>query len=113
MLRDLEALGGRDFLVGIAQDFIGDADSLLLSLQAAAEAADMTLFQAEAHALSSAAANLGAEGVQAMCRQMRLLDLSDRVGQAAQLQALAVELERVKRVLRAECLPPSGTNARR
>src|ERR1700749_5362745 len=32
MLRDLEALGGRDFLVGIAQAFIGDADSLLLSL---------------------------------------------------------------------------------
>jgi two-component system sensor histidine kinase RpfC len=113
MLRDLEALGGRDFLVGIAQDFIGDADSLLLSLRAAAEASDMSLFQAEAHALSSAAANLGAEGVQAMCRQMRQLDLSDRVGQAAQLQALAVELERVKRVLRAECLPPSGTNLRR
>jgi two-component system sensor histidine kinase RpfC len=103
MLKDLEALGGPNFVAGIAQDFITDAADLLISLRAAADSGDTAVFQAEAHALSSAAANIGAEGVLTMCRQFRKLSLSDRARCQAELRHLAEELDRVARVLREEC----------
>jgi two-component system sensor histidine kinase RpfC len=103
MLKDLEALGGPSFVAGIAQDFITDAADLLISLRAAADSGDTAVFQAEAHALSSAAANIGAEGVLTMCRQFRKLSLSDRARCQAELRSLAEELDRVARFLREEC----------
>jgi two-component system sensor histidine kinase RpfC len=103
MLKDLEALGGPSFVAGIAQDFITDAADLLISLRAAADSGDTAVFQAEAHALSSAAANIGAEGVLTMCRQFRKLSLSDRARCQVELRFLAEELDRVARVLREEC----------
>jgi two-component system sensor histidine kinase RpfC len=103
MLKDLEALGGPSFVAGIAQDFITDASDLLISLRAAADAGDAAVFQGEAHALSSAAANIGAEGVLTICRQFRRLSLSDRARCQAELRGLAVELDRVCHVLREEC----------
>jgi two-component system sensor histidine kinase RpfC len=103
MLKDLEALGGPNFVAGIAQDFMTDAADLLISLRAAADSGDTAVFQAEAHALSSAAANIGAEGVLTMCRQFRKLSLSDRARCQAELRNLADELDRVARVLREEC----------
>jgi two-component system, sensor histidine kinase RpfC len=103
MLQSLEALGGPDFLASIAQDFMADADSLMVSLQAAGQAGDTSLFHAEAHALSSAAANIGAHGVLTMCRQLRHVSLADRPARQAALQSLDEELTRVKRVLQTEC----------
>jgi two-component system sensor histidine kinase RpfC len=103
MLKDLEALGGPDFVAGIAQDFIIDAADLLVAMRAAAEAGDTALFQAEAHGLSSTAANIGADGVLAMCRQFRQLTLSDRARVQDELRRLSLELDRVTRTLRNEC----------
>jgi two-component system sensor histidine kinase RpfC len=103
MLKDLEALGGADFVAGIAQDFIIDASDLLIAMRAAAEIGDTVLFQSEAHGLSSTAANIGAEGVLAMCRQFRKLSLSDRAGVQAELRSLSLELDRVAFMLREEC----------
>ena len=100
MLKDLENLGGAEFAAELARDFIADAESLLLTLRAAALVGDTALFQAEAHALSSAAANIGAEEVVRLCRRFRKLVLAD--GQATQkaLAELEAELGRAAYALR-------------
>jgi two-component system sensor histidine kinase RpfC len=102
MLADLEALGGADFVAGLAQDFITDASDLLIALRAAAQAQETAIFQTEAHALSSAAANLGAEGTLALCREFRALVLTDRAQVQAALRRLGMELDDVTRFLRRE-----------
>lgn len=100
MLKDLESLGGASFAAELAREFVADADSLLLSLRAAGAVGDTVLFQSEAHALSSAAANIGAEEVVRLCRRFRQLALTD--GQATQkaLAELEAELGRVADALR-------------
>jgi two-component system sensor histidine kinase RpfC len=102
LLRDLEMLGGPEFAASLAQEFIADAASLLLSLRAAANAGDVVLFQSEAHALSSAAANIGAEAVQSECRDFRRLSLSDRREWQAAIKRLADEIDRVAAALSRE-----------
>lgn len=101
MLKDLENLGGTAFAAELAHDFIADAESLLLTLRAAASVGDTALFQAEAHALSSAAANIGAEAVVRLCRGFRQLTLADGQGTQAALAELEAELRRVADALRA------------
>lgn len=108
VLKELEQLGGLEFTTELAQEFIADAESLLLSLRVAARAGDSVLFQAEAHALSSAAANIGAEGVCAICRQFRRLGLSDQTECQRELRQLADEVDRVAEALRAEYVRPSA-----
>ena len=113
MLKDLEALGGEEFVASLARDFIADGSDLLVALRAAADVGDTATFQGEAHALSSAAANIGAEVVLTLCRDFRGLSLSDRARSQAALRRLDKELERVRQSLLHECpqlndLPPSG-----
>jgi two-component system sensor histidine kinase RpfC len=106
VLKELEQLGGLAFTTELAQEFIADAEALLLSLRVAARAGDSVLFQAEAHALSSAAANIGAEAVCAICRQFRRLGLSDQTQCQRELRHLADEVDRVAQALRAEYVRP-------
>jgi two-component system sensor histidine kinase RpfC len=103
MLQSLVALGGPDFLASIAEEFLKEAESLTVALASAAEMGDTTLFQAEAHALTSAAGNIGAQGVVAMCRQFRQLNIGDRAARQAALLGLNEEMIRVKRALEIEC----------
>ncbi|MCB8880344.1 response regulator [Acidisoma cellulosilytica] len=102
MLRELELLGGAVFATELAHEFIADAEALMLSLRVAARAGDGVLFQAEAHALSSAAANIGAEAVHALCRQFRRLNLADQAECQRALLNLAQEVDRVAEALRAK-----------
>ena len=102
MLTELELLGGATFAAELAQEFIADADALLLSLRVAARAGDTVLFQAEAHALSSASANIGAEAVHALCRQFRRLDLGDQIECQREMLNLTQEVGRVAAALRAK-----------
>ncbi|HTH99870.1 MAG TPA: ATP-binding protein [Acidisoma sp.] len=100
MLKDLESLGGAEFAAELARDFIAEAESLLLTLRAAALVGDTVLFQAEAHALSSAAANIGAEEVGRLCRRFRQLALADGRATQKALAELEAELGRVADALR-------------
>ncbi|MCB8874698.1 sensor histidine kinase [Acidisoma silvae] len=108
MLKELEQLGGTAFAAELAQEFIADAESLLLSLRVAARAGDSVLFQAEAHALSSAAANIGAEAVNATCRRFRRLDLADQMECHREVMVLTQEVGRVAEALRAKYEVPTG-----
>ncbi len=62
VLRDLEKLGGEDFVESVVAQFIADASRLLPELSACAEAEDTSLFRDHIHALRSCAGNVGAVG---------------------------------------------------
>ncbi len=97
MLASLEALGGGDFVVGLVQDFLRDAEASLRALEAAAGAGDVSRFRAEAHALRSSAANIGAKAVWGACRAAETLPAPEVRG-AGPRQAGAVrsEIDRVR-----------------
>jgi len=99
MLKDLESLGGIPFAAELARDFLAESDGLILSLRAVAATRDTALFQAEAHALSSAAVNIGAEEVGRLCRGLRGLSLADEPATRAALSELEAALGRVASAL--------------
>lgn len=96
-LADLDALGGPDFVHSVIIEFLEDADGLLADLARAADAKDSVAFRAKAHALGSAAANVGARGVSELCRSaqgMKPADLAD--AGLALVQGLKSEVARAR-----------------
>jgi two-component system sensor histidine kinase RpfC len=100
VLKDLEMLGGLEFMAQIAQQFMQDASGLLVALRRAAELGETAAFQAQAHALSGLAANIGADAVLAICAKFGTLNLSDRSSCQVEMLSLKIELERVQQTLR-------------
>ena len=62
-LRMLEELAGQQFLSGIIDDFLQEADDTVRSLVEAASEADLLRFRAAAHALLNGAENVGARSL--------------------------------------------------
>ncbi|WP_181705034.1 sensor histidine kinase [Chthonobacter rhizosphaerae] len=73
-LDDLERLGGPEFVADLAREFIREADRLVGDLGDAVARDDVYAFRALAHALRSAAANVGAEGIFELCLSWREMD---------------------------------------
>ena len=73
VMAELELLGGRDFAADLLEGFINEAHALGLQITQAAAADDMLSFRNGAHALRSAAANVGAVAVHDLCGQCRSL----------------------------------------
>ncbi|GAA0569920.1 ATP-binding protein [Craurococcus roseus] len=97
VLANLEALGGADFLAGLVQDFLRDGEQSLRAMEAAAAAGDVSGFRAEAHALRSSAANIGAKGVWGVCRAAEALPAAEvRAAGPGQVVAVRSELGRVR-----------------
>jgi two-component system sensor histidine kinase RpfC len=93
----LESLGGGDFLAGLVQDFLRDAEESLRALEAAAGRGDVSRFRAEAHALRSSAANIGAKSVWSACRAAETLPAAElRHAGPQKADAVKSELERVR-----------------
>jgi two-component system sensor histidine kinase RpfC len=104
MLRELEALGGREFLSNLIDEFFADADQLALELQEAALAADSYRFRIEAHGLQSAAANVGAKAVHKLCIEWRKITDAELARNGKdQVEHLKQELIRAHRVLLEYC----------
>ena len=70
-LKDLETIGGRDFVAELVTQFNVDAATLVRELAAAAAEHNVEGFRELAHALRSGAANIGAHGVYEMCLAWR------------------------------------------
>lgn len=103
----LRELGGDDFLDGLICDFLADAGRLQTMLVEAARSGDMAALGAEAHALYSAAGNMGAEPVRQICRALQALSRADVAGPGQHLlRDLAGELARVTKAL--ESLRPGA-----
>ena len=91
----LRSLGGDQFLDALIHDFLDDAGRIHAALQAAARTSDMSVVAAEAHALYSAAGNMGAEPVRQICRALQSLTQADMAGPGmGLLRDLTAELER-------------------
>ena len=73
VMAELELLGGRDFTADLLDGFIVEARVLGMQIRQAAAADDMLSFRNGAHALRSAAANVGANSIHDLCGQCRTL----------------------------------------
>ena len=99
-LAQLRELGGDDFLGDLIGDFLADVGRLRASLAEAIRSGDIAVVAAEAHALYSAAGNMGAEPTRQICRALQGLSCVDKTGRGQELlDALAAELARVARAL--------------
>jgi two-component system sensor histidine kinase RpfC len=96
----LEALGGNDFLVELIDDFLADIETVAEDMRISVQKGDAVLFRANAHALRSATANIGARGLSDLCQDWQGISGPDlaRNGQA-HLRRLAAEMERLRPVL--------------
>jgi two-component system, sensor histidine kinase RpfC len=99
---DLKSLGGSAFLDELAAEFLADGKKLLGDLQAAVSARDAHLFRERAHALRSAAGNIGAQNIYDMCLAWRQMDEVELAGEGGRhVDKLSAELDRVRAVLAA------------
>ena len=73
VMAELELLGGRDFAADLLEGFVVEARALGTQIRQAAAADDMLSFRNGAHALRSAAANVGANLIHDLCGQCRNL----------------------------------------
>ena len=92
-----------DFLARLIEDFIIDAEQLIVELEAGAVAADAITFRDRAHALRSSAAHIGATALFELCLGWRGIGPAELAARgpdyAAQLRS---EFERLRRALLAE-----------
>ncbi|WP_373235726.1 ATP-binding protein [Cohaesibacter celericrescens] len=82
-LKDLTDLGGQEFVVGLAHQFSEDGIATLKRLSSAVNECNDSEFRDEAHALRSAAANVGAQAVFDLClswRDMSAAELHEEGG---------------------------------
>jgi two-component system sensor histidine kinase RpfC len=100
VLGELEALGGKPFLTELIREFVNDAEVLVQSIAAAAEAVDVRVFRDQAHALRSGAANIGAKGLYDLCLQWRQISEGElQLDGRRHADRLSAELERVRDAL--------------
>jgi two-component system sensor histidine kinase RpfC len=79
VLKDLEQLGGRQFVEEIVSQFVSDANRIFPELAASIRAADVQASRDLLHALRSCAANVGARAIFELCLAWRAIDLDELV----------------------------------
>jgi two-component system sensor histidine kinase RpfC len=100
VLKELEALGGKEFLYDVSREFVHDAAILVESLAAAVDKEDVALFRDRAHALRSGAANIGAKALYDLCLQWRQITGPEIHENGARcMERLRGELEKVRNAL--------------
>lgn len=73
-LDDLKELGGPDFVREVVDGFVSDTDTALNALSELCGSSDLEGFRSQAHALRSGAANVGAQGIFAICSKLESID---------------------------------------
>jgi two-component system sensor histidine kinase RpfC len=106
---DLMALGGVDFVEEVVGEFVRDAALVLDELATAAMTQDVAAFREHAHALRSAAANIGAQRIFALCLAWRQMDLHHLTADGEHcLRRLEDEFEAVNAAIAAGALREPG-----
>jgi two-component system sensor histidine kinase RpfC len=97
---ELEALGGRTFVVELTKEFLRDAGTLTRTLADATKHGNVQMFRDAAHALRSASANIGATGLYDLCLQWRRITSAELSQNGSRnVERLTAELERTRRTL--------------
>jgi len=100
MLKELERLGGQEFVDDLVEGFLEDAAKVLEELETAWESRDAVLFRARAHAVCSGASNIGARRINELCRPWSVLRDSEIMENGgAYVVQLANELGRLRQHL--------------
>jgi two-component system, sensor histidine kinase RpfC len=100
VLRDLEKLGGDEFIESVVAQFISDASRLMPELSAAADAEDTSLFRDHIHAMRSCAGNVGAVGLYKLCLASQTMAPRELIGDGgAYVGRLKAEFERAAAAL--------------
>jgi two-component system sensor histidine kinase RpfC len=96
-LRDLQALGGDEFVSELIDGFFVDAEAVLVELRHAVTLGDVDAFRDQLHAVRSGAANIGAQAVYELCLAWRQIGAEElaRSG-AAHVGAIEAEFTRAK-----------------
>ncbi|MBN8455716.1 Hpt domain-containing protein, partial [Accumulibacter sp.] len=95
-IRQLPGPNGELLVQKVVAAYLGDAPTRLAQLQAAAAAGDAEALRRAAHALKSSSANVGAEPLAALCKELEALGRQGDVDGAGTLLAAAeAELMRV------------------
>jgi two-component system sensor histidine kinase RpfC len=100
VLDDLQSLGGTPFVNELAAQFLADAAASLQNFERAATLVDTQAFRDHAHALRSAAANIGAQIVFQTCLSLRDISSSElRSDGGSHVRRLTSELHSVRSAL--------------
>jgi len=100
VLDELETLGGQAFVTHLIEDFLLDAAALIAQLKRAVVAGDLPDFRAQAHALRSGAANVGARSLYELCDDWRISRPQDLMEQGPlHIRRLAQALARLREAL--------------
>lgn len=95
-LDDLRELGGPGFVGELVTQFIGDAPAVLRDLAATVAGCDAQSFRDQIHALRSAAANVGAQGIYDLCLTWRQIGINELSSKGEEhVRRLKDEFERV------------------
>jgi two-component system sensor histidine kinase/response regulator len=112
VVASLERLGaavGQDLLGQLSVLFLADAEARLITLRQALDRDDAAAFVAAAHTLGGASANVGATELAHLCTELSALSALSANGLVAageRLEAVEVELARVRAVLGSPVLTP-------
>ena len=99
-LRDLEELGGPEFVADLLGQYVIDAENLIEAVAAAVEAGHLQGFRDGTHALRSSGANIGADKVAELCLHFQRIERSEFDAKGEQhLAALRTELNCVREAL--------------
>jgi CheY-like chemotaxis protein/HPt (histidine-containing phosphotransfer) domain-containing protein len=102
-LEHLGDVSGEDLMGQLAAIFLTDADGRILALHQALAAGDAAAIHRTAHTLGGASANLGALDLARACSDLATRSLAgDLAGAGERVDAVEVELERVRAALSAD-----------
>ena len=104
-LRALEAAGADDLVCSVIDAYLTSSSALERALDDAVGASDLAELARVAHTLKSSSAQVGAEQLSSLCKEIeRRARADDGVGMAARIETARAELERVREALAAERL---------
>jgi two-component system sensor histidine kinase RpfC len=101
---ELETLGGRAFVVELAEKFVEEGDRIMGELRDSVGQDDVVYFRDRLHALRSGAANIGARGLYEACLALRAMSAADfRADGSTRVEEIHAEFRRVERYLLDYC----------
>jgi two-component system, sensor histidine kinase RpfC len=93
-VRNLDLIGGPEFVRGIVRDYVADAAELIGRIGQAVDSRDQPRLREECHALRSSSSNVGARAICQLCNELHGIDEEHLAGDAAdRVGRLQVELE--------------------